>query len=145
MFETIVLATDGSASAERAVTLALDFAETFDADLHVCYVVEDREDAERPHEALRSEGEKTLEAIEGRAQNVTTELREGDATEEICAYAEEIDSDLIVTGTRGRHGEHAFLLGSVAESVVRESPAPVLTARQLSEEAPPNVPVSGGN
>ena len=40
-------------------------------------------------------------------------------------------------GTRGRHGEHSFLLGSVAESVVRRCPTPVLTVRQLDEDEQP--------
>lgn len=38
---------------------------------------------------------------------------------------------VVATGTRGRDGEHSFLLGSVAERVVRTCPVPVLTVRQL--------------
>jgi nucleotide-binding universal stress UspA family protein len=138
MFDTIVLATDGSASAERAVTLALDFADRFDADFHVCTVLEDRDDGDR------EDAQAALDTVQTRTDGVTTTLLEGDATEEICAYAEDIDADLVVTGTRGRHGEHAYLLGSVAESVVRESPAPVLTARQLADDAPDGALADGG-
>lgn len=36
-------------------------------------------------------------------------------------------------GTHGRTGLDHYLIGSVAETVVRESPVPVLTV-QLSEE-----------
>jgi len=36
----------------------------------------------------------------------------------------------VATGTRGRHGDHGFVLGSVAEAVVRRSPVPVLTVQQ---------------
>ena len=139
MFETVVLATDGSASAERAVALALDFADRFDATLHVCYVVadDDPEDStERANEALA--------AIEARDADVHTEVRDGDPAPEICAHAEELGADLVVTGTRGRHGEHGYLLGSVAEAVVENSPAPVLTARQLAGDAQADVAATVG-
>jgi nucleotide-binding universal stress UspA family protein len=139
MFETVVLATDGSESAERAVTLALDFADRFDATLHACYVVatDDPEDSpERAGEALAG--------IEARTEEVHTEIREGDPASEICAYAAEIDADLVVTGTRGRHGEHGYLIGSVAEAVVENSPAPVLTARQLASDAHADVAAAAG-
>jgi nucleotide-binding universal stress UspA family protein len=49
-------------------------------------------------------------------------------------YADDNDADVIAMGTRGRHGDHAFLLGSVAEGIVRHSKTPVLTVRQLGDE-----------
>lgn len=143
MIETVVIATDGSASATRAVTVALDLAERFGADTHVLYVVEEgdvtaapTDVAERLREALSEEGEKTVERIrETSARAVTTTVREGRPANEICAYAREHDADLVATGTRGRHGEHRFVLGSVAEAVVRNCPTPVLTVRQLDDAA----------
>ncbi|QSG06761.1 universal stress protein [Halapricum desulfuricans] len=150
MFETVVLATDGSESAARAVTLAFDFAERFDATIHALYVVDETEVETSPERvradlqaALQERGEEALSEIESRETDVTTAVRRGDPADEICTYAEEIDADLVVTGTRGRHGEHAFLLGSVAEAVVRRSPVPVLTARQLDPEEAGDVPVPG--
>lgn len=151
MFDTVVLATDGSASTERAVALALDFADRFDATVHALYVVDEEEIGATPgrvredlRSALRESGEEALADIEDRADDVTTVIREGSPAQEICDYAEEVDADLVATGTRGRHGEHAFLLGSVAEAVVRRSPAPVLTARQLEPGEEPDVPIPGG-
>ena len=38
---------------------------------------------------------------------------------------------MVALGTRGRHGDDAYLLGSVAEEVTRRCPKPVLTVRQL--------------
>jgi len=139
MFQTIALATDGSDSAERAISLALDFAETFDATLYACYVVSGDADTEID----RERGRDALDDIEARDGSVTTTIREGQPAAEICSYATEIDADLVVMGTRGRDGEHRNLIGSVAEAVVGDSPAPVLTARQLAEESPTDVPVSG--
>jgi len=151
MFETVVIATDGSESAQRAVRLALDFADRFDATVHALYVLDTGEIDASPAE-IRSDLEDALDAAGGEAlsyveehaidsadgQDVITAVREGDPAPEIIDYAEEYDADVIATGTRGRHGDHAFLLGSVAEAMVRQSPIPVLTVRQLSDEERPN-------
>ncbi|HEY4059107.1 MAG TPA: universal stress protein [Kofleriaceae bacterium] len=56
-------------------------------------------------------------------------LRTGDARDVINATAKEIGADLIVVGTHGRTGVSRVLLGSVAESIVRTAPCPVLTIR----------------
>ncbi|MHB9287166.1 universal stress protein [Halobacteriales archaeon Cl-PHB] len=142
MFETVVIATDGSASAERAVRVALDLADRFDATVHALYVVDTGELAGSP-EAVRADLESALtttgnealtfvqEAADAEPGEVVTAVREGDPAIEVISYAKEHDADLLATGTRGRHGEHSFLLGSVAEAVVRKSPIPVLTVRQL--------------
>jgi nucleotide-binding universal stress UspA family protein len=63
-------------------------------------------------------------------------VREGRPASEIDAYARSVDADLVAMGTRGRHGENRFLIGSVAERVVRTCPVPVLTVRQLTDEDP---------
>lgn len=69
-------------------------------------------------------------------------LREGDAWEEIQRLADEIDADVIVIGTHGRHGLARALLGSVAEHVVRTAHRPVITlnadAQALSHPARSN-------
>ena len=49
----------------------------------------------------------------------------------VIAAAEAVDAELLVVGTRGRHGENRLLLGSVAERLVRTAPMPVCTVRQL--------------
>lgn len=122
MIDTVVVATDGSDSVRRCVITAIDLADRFDAELHALYVGED------PGDALSSVAERT-------DRPVTTAVREGAPADEITAYAVEHDIDLVATGTRGRHGEHRFLLGSVAEKLIRECPVPVLSVRQLAEEA----------
>jgi nucleotide-binding universal stress UspA family protein len=69
-------------------------------------------------------------------------LREGDAWEEIQRLADEMDADVIVIGTHGRHGLARALLGSVAEHVVRTAHRPVITlnadAQGLSHPARSN-------
>ena len=141
MFDTVVVATDGSASAERSVRVAMDLAARFEAAVHALYVVDAGEVAESPpdlreemEEALRAAGEDALAFVDDRDEAVTTVVREGDPATEVVDYAEAVDADLVATGTRGRHGEHAFLLGSVAEGLVRHCDRPVLTVRQLAAE-----------
>ena len=145
MFETVVIATDGSESARRGVRMALDIADRFDATVHALYVVDtdeietSPEDArEQLRESIQAAGEDALSfvASEGNAgdHDVVTAIEHGDPATEIIEYAEDVDADVVAMGTRGRHGDHAFLLGSVAEAVVRRAPMPVLTVRQLDED-----------
>ena len=49
---------------------------------------------------------------------------------EIVRLAEEESVDLIVLGTHGRTGLKHFLIGSVAEKVLRKAPCPVLVVRE---------------
>lgn len=143
MFETLVLATDGSASVRRAAAVAIDFAERFDADIHALYVV-DEDEVDAAPEGVQEELRTSLEDQSDGAfadipnadlSHVKTAVRTGRPSVEIITYAEAVDADVIAIGTRGRHGEHRLLLGSVAEDVVRRSPVPVLTVRQLTPES----------
>jgi len=139
MFETILIATDGSESVGRAVTVALDLAERFDATVHALTVVDAAEIDSSPEtvraqlrEALTDQADDALSTVTDRTdRSVATAVREGRPATEIGNYAREIDADVVATGTRGRHGENRFLIGSVAERVVRTCPVPVLTVRQL--------------
>lgn len=141
MIESVVVATDGSASVERAVLVATDLAERFDATVHALYVVEEGEVENTPDEfraAVRESHEERGEAAlktlaEGTDATVTTAIVHGHPASEIVSYAHEVSADIVAIGTRGRHGEHRLLLGSVAEDVVRRCSEPVLTVRQLDE------------
>ena len=144
MFETVVVATDGSKSVSRAVDCALDLAVKFDATVHALYVIDEGRVESLPehlHSDIRSAlDEQGAEAIDRIAQTnerletpveLETAVRVGRPTQQIIGYVRDIDADGVAMGTRGRSGEHSFLLGSVAERVVRTCPVPVLTVRQL--------------
>lgn len=143
MFDTVVIATDGSGSVDRAVSWALDLADRFDASVHALYVIDAGEVEASPdsvrgdlHAALEDRGEEATGDVAERAdREVVTAVREGRPAREISEYATEHDADVVAIGTRGRHGEHRFLIGSVAERIVRSCPVPVLTVRQLEGEA----------
>jgi len=144
MFETVVVATDGSDSVSRAVDCTLDLAARFDATVHALYVRNDSRIVtlpERLHDdvrtALDEQGETALDSVvqanetADSSVDIETAVRVGQPAKQILRYVREIDADGVAMGTRGRSGEHSFLLGSVAERIVRTSPVPVLTVRQL--------------
>lgn len=56
-------------------------------------------------------------------------LLEGYPSEEIINFAENNNMDLILMGTLGKTGLERFLVGSVAENVVRNSKVPVMVIR----------------
>jgi len=61
--------------------------------------------------------------------HVTAELKHGVPAEVILDTAKEAGFDLVVVGTHGRRGVKRFLLGSVAERVIRHAHCPVLVVR----------------
>jgi nucleotide-binding universal stress UspA family protein len=141
MIETIVIATDGSDSVTRAVEVALDLAERFEASVHALSVIDEAEVNSAPEEVrdqmrtgLEAQADEALDAVIDKASGeVEAAVRTGRPAAEISRYAKAVDADVVATGTRGRHGENRFLIGSVAERVVRTCPVPVLTVRQLEE------------
>lgn len=139
-YERILVATDGSDSAERAATEAVTLAKAFDATIHALYVLDVAEPPPWFHDSAAEPG---IDTKAGRAMDdvvseaadrgletevVTTVLR-GKTAQAILAYADEHDVDLIVVGTHGRAGLDRLVIGSVAEHVVREPPVPVVTVR----------------
>jgi nucleotide-binding universal stress UspA family protein len=76
-------------------------------------------------QALRQVGRR----LEKAGYTVSTEVRFGEAAEEIVACAGERKVDLIAMATHGRTGLKRFALGSVAEEVVRQVSIPVLLIR----------------
>ena len=134
MYDTILVATDGSDSANRAVDHALDLASTFDADLYGISVVDTRRygdsmlsGADSVIGDLSDRAEELLAEMETRADvEVTTTVRRGRPHDEIASYADSIDADLILLGNRGLGSTDE--IGSTAERVVRYVDRPVLTA-----------------
>lgn len=138
MYESILIPTDGSQDMAPVVEQAVELAELCDADVHVLHVVDDRayhsvpEDVrETVRETLQADGDSFTKAVAERAVEadleVVRELRWGDPAAAILSYAVENEIDVIAMGTHGRTGYERFLLGSVAEKVVRTAPVSVLT------------------
>jgi nucleotide-binding universal stress UspA family protein len=149
MYDHILYPTDGSKGAKAALDNCRDLAETYGATVHVLYVAENREthgfagdvevtgtggsesEDDEVRTRVREYGTALVAEIADQLGGVDTrtEVREGTPHEVILDYADEHDIDIIVMGTHGRTGLSRYLLGSVAERVVRMSDVPVLTAR----------------
>ncbi|ELZ74611.1 UspA domain-containing protein [Haloferax volcanii DSM 14919] len=144
MYREILVPTDGSKAAERAIDHALDLAETYDARIHALYVVDTSiytsldAGADVVIDALEREGDAATrhvrEAAEEAGIDVQAEVVTGTAYRSIREYIDGHDIDLVVMGTHGRTGLSHYLLGSVTERVVRTSPVPVLTIRLDDDE-----------
>jgi nucleotide-binding universal stress UspA family protein len=64
-----------------------------------------------------------------RFARLVSHFRLGSAAEQLVQLAADLDADLVVVGTHGRHGMARLLLGSVAERVIRLAHCPVLVVR----------------
>ena len=97
------------------------------AGLYEAYVFDSRELQRQAVKAAEIEVRKFLEAHPAEGVEVETSVRVGVPHDDIVRIAKSQPVDLVVLGTHGRGGLSRFLLGSVAERVVRTSPCPVLT------------------
>ena len=154
MYDARLVPTDGSDGATAAAEHAIDLATAHDATVHALYAADMPYsydfDAERLLEILEREGESVVEDVAERCRNEDVEsvtaVRRGDPSRVILDYADENGIDLVVMGTHGRRGIVRFLLGSVAERVLRLSETPVLAVRQQRGDDPePRTDESGAS
>jgi nucleotide-binding universal stress UspA family protein len=142
-FQKILVATDYSSASERALESAAMLATRFGAELTVLHVIEESAYAypfpppKGTREAAKRRLQETTAGLRARLPNASGVLREGIAWNEICSSARELSPDLVVLGSRGRRGLPRFVLGSVAERVIRQSPVPVLTVHPAERDSIP--------
>ncbi len=145
MFTSIVVGTDGSDTAGKAVQAATDLARQVGASLSVVSAYEpvsnqrlreekrevpkDLEWMVNPREDVEATLKEAAEQIEETGVKVETFAREGDAADAILDVAEETHADLIVVGNKGMTGAKRFLLGSVPNKVSHHAPCSVLIIR----------------
>ncbi|TSD15056.1 universal stress protein [Haloglomus irregulare] len=135
--ERVLLPTDGSGTAERAVDHAVAIADAIDGELHALNVVDvaaaggqrDPVPSGTAVEALTEQGEAAVDAVAERADDagvpVVTAVRQGFPESRIRTYARENGADVVVMGTHGRTGLGRVLLGSTVERLVRRAEMPV--------------------
>lgn len=139
MFKKILVATDGSDHGFRAAKVAMDLGKISGGKVTAIYVADTNKTSHLPddmllfsiRELLLKEGKEALKQVEAEAKEMGVDyegvVAEGNPGSEIIAYAESANMDIIIMGAVGRTGIDKFLLGSVAEKVVRNSRVPVLT------------------
>lgn len=144
MYDSILVATDGSDAASTAVEHAIELARRLEVPLYAIAVLESRTEYDNaivdPAEVDRRRREQAsswLEQIEATAQDealdVETTIRSGVPDEEIRAYADEQAVGAIVLGAQGRSSFRRALLGSTADRVVRLADQPVVVVGSAEE------------
>jgi nucleotide-binding universal stress UspA family protein len=140
-YRNIVIATDGSENSQRAISYGIEIAKLSGATVHALYVLDTSSFSSIPmdagweamYEILKTEGGKAVSEVKERGEASGIEVREvlleGHPSSEIIEFAENNNADLIVMGTLGKTGLDRFLMGSVAEKVVRGSKVPVMVVR----------------
>jgi nucleotide-binding universal stress UspA family protein len=145
MFSSIVVGTDGSETAAKAVQQATALAKQVGASVSLVSAYEpvanqrlrdekrevpkDLEWMVNPREDVEATLKEAAEAVDGAGVKVETFAREGDAADALLDVAEEQHADLIVVGNKGMTGAKRFLLGSVPNKVSHHAPCSVLIIR----------------
>ncbi|MGO9980764.1 MAG: universal stress protein [Candidatus Sulfotelmatobacter sp.] len=147
LFDKILCAVDFDESSTVVLNFARELAQQNDATLCVLHVaplpLNATEFSPIPmdpypvwEKTARAELEKLAAAhLGGRGVSYKIETRSGEAADGILAQAQEMEADLIVLATHGRRGVSHFLIGSVAERVIRRASRPVLVVRQKGDAA----------
>lgn len=145
--KNILVPTDMSPGAEQAIDYAIELANQLGATVHLVNVIGipalgvpelGVALTSTMIDSMVGDNQRALDELAGRLRARGTIghalLKTGDARDMIEQAAVELGVDLIVMGTHGRTGVSRVLLGSIAETVVRTAPCPVLTIKTKPED-----------
>lgn len=142
MFASIVVGTDGSETASKAVVHAAEMAKSLGAKLHIVSAytpvaarVQSEGDPERaewsvgPDVLVDGVLTEATALVASLGLEIDTHAVRGDAAEGLIDAAAQFGGDLIVVGNRGMTGTRRFLLGNVPNKVSHHAPCSVLIVR----------------
>jgi nucleotide-binding universal stress UspA family protein len=145
MFNSIVVGTDGSATATVAVREAVDVAKAVGATLQLVSAYapvpeqrlreerrgapEDVQWAIHPRHEVETSLADAADLARAAGVDVNTHARQGDPSDAILDVAEESGADLIIVGNKGMTGAKRFLLGSVPDKISHHAPCSVMIIR----------------
>ena len=147
-FQKILIATDGSKHSQNAVLQGMEIAKLMGAKVYALYVLD--KDAYIPpvletsiplgsnwdvtEEMLRQEGDDAIQYAKKVAEDKEIDYEgvvvKGNPAHEILEFAEQNKVDMIIMGTLGKSGLEKFLLGSVADKVVKHSKISVFVVKK---------------
>ena len=148
MIKKILLAIDGSQSADHALDFGLDLAMKYSAEVMIISVIDSPQSSlvvkgmlyaptstQKYLKKLRDFHEKILLEASNKTKKISPELKvsikllEGRPDDKIVERAKKESIDLIVLGSRGLGGIKGFVLGSVSDRVADEASCPVLIVK----------------
>lgn len=144
MYKRIMVAVDGSETADRGLREAINLAKDQNAQLAIAHVIDlvivygAGQFPGAYIEATREVAQETIARARKMAQDagVEAEIHSPEivtsgyhVADTIAKLAQDWKADLLVVGTHGRRGVSRMLLGSVAERIVRVAPCPLLLVR----------------
>ena len=142
MYKKILLPTDGSKFANNAANHGLYLAEKSGAEIIVLSVIENSfvnsiplgEDTMDIENLLKKDCEKNLESFKELSKtsnnlNISYLIKQGSPAKVILEVADTENVDLIIVGSSGKSNFDKFLMGSVADKLVKSAHCPVLVTR----------------
>jgi nucleotide-binding universal stress UspA family protein len=138
MFSSILVAVDGSESANKAFQRAIYLAQKCSSKLDLVHVIQcevggDSANTFEIIEDVKDKAMKTLEGyrVEATKNNVSVQITimQGDPAKVIIDIAKAKSYDLIIMGTRGRSSFQELLIGSVSQKVMHHASCPVMVVR----------------
>jgi len=131
VFEKILVPTDGSEYADRAVEVALGLARELGTRVVALHVLDEK--LILPLEVLEEEGQHILEEVRRRGEEMEVPVDEiilfGNPRQDMAKIATKSGADLMIIGTHGRTGVEKLLLGSVAENALKTVEVPVMLVK----------------
>ena len=143
VLKKIMIATDGSETAEKAVDFGVKIVGLSGAKVYAIYVIDTTpyysipldqvwskevyEQVEKMGHEITADVEKTAKAAGLEAESI---VLKGDPAENIVNFAEEQNVDMIIVGSLGKGKFERLVIGSVSEKVVRHAKVPVLVVRE---------------
>lgn len=138
MYEKMLVPLDGSELAEIALPYVEELAGRLGSAVTLMYVREPADDQSRHMyetymqkmvEITKQGAQKSLARLVGKEINVEPVIPAGDPAEEIIDYADKEKFGLIIMASHGRCGVGRWVLGSVADKVIRGTKLPVALIR----------------
>ena len=148
--KTILVPTDFSDHSRSAFEYGYAFACELKASIHLLHVQDesslrtavkagllrvdstDEQVHEAVHQLIESRLSEVMAAVDCTRIKVVSAIRRGDPSVQAVAYAVEIGADLVIAGRRGAgllEDLRSAVLGSVTETLIRNSPCPVMVVR----------------
>ena len=122
MFKTVLFPLNRSQETRQAVDIAIELVQKYQAELYVLSVMEPDGDRQSSQDLIQEVQAYFSEV----GISVKTKVAEGKVACVSCDFADEINADLIIMGSRGVSLAEEHPDDSVSQKVINLSPCPVL-------------------